>query len=203
VEHIVSDMQLDADAAADVLAVYEMIAEAESAVHGVPVDEIHLHEVGTMDAVADVTAVCLLMRELSPDEVVASPIHVGSGTVKCAHGILPVPAPAATHILKGVPIYGGAIQSELCTPTGAALVKHFATRFGEMPLICHGAIIQRGCGRGIHCACGNEEEPARRASDRSLPRRAEIGRTQSVIPAYLNHRHPGIHAAPPCAGSAT
>ena len=135
VEHIVSDMNLDAGTAADVLAVYELIAEAESAVHGVPVDEIHFHEVGTMDAVADVTAVCLLMRELSPDEVVASPIHVGSGTVKCAHGILPVPAPAAAHILRGVPIYGGAIQSELCTPTGAALVKHFATRFGEMPLM--------------------------------------------------------------------
>lgn len=140
VEHIVSDMRLDADAAADVLAVYELIAAAESAVHGVPVDEIHFHEVGTMDAVADVTAVCLLMRELSPDEVVASPVHVGSGTVRCAHGILPVPAPAAAHILKGVPIYGGAIQSELCTPTGAALVKHFADRFDEMPLMIPEAI---------------------------------------------------------------
>ena len=139
-EHIVSDMCLDADVAADVLAVYELIAEAESAVHGVPVDEIHFHEVGTMDAVADVTAVCLLMRELSPDEVVASPIHVGSGTVKCAHGILPVPAPAAAHILHGVPIYGGAIRGELCTPTGAALVKHFVTRFGDMPLMVPGAI---------------------------------------------------------------
>ena len=140
VEHIVSDMNLDAGTAADVLAVYELIAEAESAVHGVPVDEIHFHEVGTMDAVADVTAVCLLMRELSPEEVVASPIHVGSGTVKCAHGILPVPAPAAAHILRGVPIYGGAIQSELCTPTGAALVKHFVNRFGEMPVMVPGAI---------------------------------------------------------------
>lgn len=140
VEHIVADMRLDPAAAADVLAVYELIAEAESAVHGVPVTEIHFHEVGTMDAVADVTAVCLLMHELSPDEVVASPIHVGSGTVRCAHGVLPVPAPATALLLKGAPIYGGTIQSELCTPTGAALVKHFVSRFGDMPLMTLGAI---------------------------------------------------------------
>lgn len=140
VEHIVADTHLDQQTAADVLAVYKMLAEAESAVHGVPVEEIHFHEVGTMDAVADVTAVCLLMRELAPEEVVASPIHVGSGTVKCAHGILPVPAPATAWLLKGAPIYSGTIQSELCTPTGAALVKHFASRFGEMPLMVPDAI---------------------------------------------------------------
>ena len=135
VEHIVADMHLDPAVAADVLAVYESIAEAESAVHGVPVTEIHFHEVGTMDAVADVTAVCLLMHELSPDEVAASPVHVGSGTVQCAHGVLPVPAPATALLLKGVPVYGGSIQSELCTPTGAALVKRFVSRFGDMPLM--------------------------------------------------------------------
>lgn len=88
-----------------------------------------------MDAVADITAVCLLMNEIAPDEVLASPIRVGSGTVKCAHGILPVPAPATAHILRGVPIYSGSIQSELCTPTGAALVKHFTARFVDMPLM--------------------------------------------------------------------
>ena len=140
VEHIVADMRLDPAVVADVLAVYESIAEAESAVHGVPVTEIHFHEVGTMDAVADVTAVCLLMHELSPDEVVASPVHVGSGTVQCAHGILPVPAPATALLLKGVPVYGGAIQSELCTPTGAALVKRFVSRYGDMPLMTPDAI---------------------------------------------------------------
>ncbi len=119
----------------DVLAVYSLIAEAESHVHGVPVTEIHFHEVGALDAIADITAVCLLMNELSPDEVVASPIHVGSGHVRCAHGTLPVPAPATAYILRGVPIYGGRIQGELCTPTGAALLKHFVTRFGDMPVM--------------------------------------------------------------------
>jgi len=117
------------------MAVYELIAEAESHAHGVPISEIHFHEVGTMDAIVDITAVCLLMNEIAPDEVIVSPVHVGSGKVWCAHGVLPVPAPATAHILKDVPIYGGRIQGELCTPTGAALLKHFATRFGDMPVM--------------------------------------------------------------------
>ena len=125
---------------ADIRAVYALIAEAESHAHGVPVTEIHFHEVGTMDAVADITAVCLLMECLSPEQVVVSPVHVGSGHVKCAHGILPVPAPATAYILRDVPIYGGGIKSELCTPTGAALLKHFATRFGDMPVMRTSAI---------------------------------------------------------------
>jgi uncharacterized protein (TIGR00299 family) protein len=88
-----------------------------------------------MDAVADVTAVCMLMEELHPEQVIVSPIHVGSGQVRCAHGILPVPAPATAHILQGCPTYGGQIRGELCTPTGAALLKYFATSFGPMPVM--------------------------------------------------------------------
>ncbi|MBP5669309.1 MAG: nickel pincer cofactor biosynthesis protein LarC, partial [Lachnospiraceae bacterium] len=124
----------------DVMAVYGLIAAAESQVHGKPVTEIHFHEVGTMDAVADVVAVCLLIDKLAPSEIVVSPIHVGSGQVHCAHGILPVPAPATALILKDVPIYGGSIRGELCTPTGAALLKHFATKFGSMPAMRVNAI---------------------------------------------------------------
>lgn len=136
IEHLVQGhFPLSEKVKADILAVYGLIAEAESHAHGVPVSEIHFHEVGTMDAVADITAVCLLMDRLSADEVVVSPVHVGSGQVKCAHGILPVPAPATAYILQDVPIYGGNIQGELCTPTGAALLKHFATRFGAMPVM--------------------------------------------------------------------
>lgn len=136
IEHIVrGHLSLPKKVQDDVMAVYRLIAEAESHAHGVPVTEIHFHEVGTMDAIADITAVCLLMGRLSPDEVVVSPIHVGSGQVRCAHGILPVPAPATAYILRDTPIYGGSIKGELCTPTGAALLKHFATRFGSMPLM--------------------------------------------------------------------
>lgn len=139
-EHIIRSLSLPTMVKLDVTAVYKIIAEAESRVHGVPVDEIHFHEVGTMDAVADITAVCLLMNELDPDEVVVSPVHVGSGQVKCAHGTLPVPAPATAHILEGIPIYGGSIRGELCTPTGAALLKYYADRFGDMPLMKVSAI---------------------------------------------------------------
>ena len=128
-----------------VLAVYGLIAAAESHAHGVPVDEVHFHEVGTLDAVADVAAVCLLLDRLAPEQILASPVHVGSGQVRCAHGVLPVPAPATAHILRGAPIYGGEIRGELCTPTGAALLKHFVTSFGPMPPLC---VEQIGYGMG-------------------------------------------------------
>ena len=127
------------------LAVYQTIAEAESKVHGAEVDQIHFHEVGSMDAVADVTAVCFLMELLAPEQVIVSPIHVGSGTVWCAHGRLPVPAPATALILTGMPIYGGSVQGELCTPTGAALLKTFADRFGPMPPM---TVAKTGYGMG-------------------------------------------------------
>lgn len=116
-------------------AVYTHIAEAESRVHGHPIENIHFHEVGSLDALADVLSVCELMHELAPDKVLASPVNVGSGFVKCAHGVLPVPAPATELILRGVPIYSGQIKSELCTPTGAALLKHFAEDFVPMPVL--------------------------------------------------------------------
>lgn len=135
IEHIVHHLSVPDRVRKDILAVYSLIAEAESHAHGVPVTEIHFHEVGAMDAVADVTAVCLLMDRIAPDQVIASPIHVGSGQVKCAHGILPVPAPATAYILQDVPIYGGEIRGELCTPTGAALLKYFVTQFGNMPVM--------------------------------------------------------------------
>lgn len=117
----------------DALAVYQLIADAESQVHGSPIEHIHFHEVGSMDAVADVMAVCFLLHELHAERIIASPVAVGSGTVKCAHGILPVPAPATALLLEGIPTYAGQVKSELCTPTGAALLHHFAHEFGAQP----------------------------------------------------------------------
>ena len=124
----------------DVLAVYRLIAQAESQVHGVPVEHIHLHEVGALDAVADITAVCLLLHRLDVEQIVASPVHVGSGSVRCAHGVLPVPAPATALLLQGIPSYGGEIAGELCTPTGAALLKHFVQKFGPQPMMATQAV---------------------------------------------------------------
>ncbi len=133
IKGIIENLHVAPSVKEDIIATYTLIAGAESNVHGVPVTDIHFHEVGTMDAVADITAVCLLMRRTGADKVYASPVHVGSGQVRCAHGLLPVPAPATALILKGIPTYGGQIAGELCTPTGAALLRHFVTEFGPMP----------------------------------------------------------------------
>lgn len=124
--------------------VYQLLASAESEAHGEPIDQIHFHEVGELDAIADIAAVCLLLHLLAPERIVASPVHVGSGHVRCSHGILPVPAPATAILLKGVPIYGGTVRGELCTPTGAALLKHFCS-FGELPQL---SVSQNGYGMG-------------------------------------------------------
>ena len=145
IEHLLSHLDLPQTVRDDALGVYHRIAEAESKVHGSPIDQIHFHEVGTLDALADVVGVCLLMHLLAPEKVYASSVHVGCGQVKCAHGILPVPAPATALLLSGVPIYGGAIQGELCTPTGAALLTHFVTKFGELPAM---RLLKSGYGMG-------------------------------------------------------
>lgn len=127
------NVEADSAAAEDAKAVYMLLADAESRVHSQPIENIHFHEIGTLDALADILGVCMLINELAPDKIVCSPINVGSGTVKCAHGILPVPAPATELILRGMPIYGDSVTGELCTPTGAALLKHFCSDAGEMP----------------------------------------------------------------------
>lgn len=145
IDREISRLSVSETAAEEIRAVYRDIAQAESKVHGAAVEQIHFHEVGAMDALADVTAVCYLMEKLQTDQVVCSPVHVGSGRVTCAHGILPVPAPATLELLQGVPIYGGAVTGELCTPTGAALLKRFVTRFGDMPVM---AVERTGYGMG-------------------------------------------------------
>ena len=135
IESIIDALNVPEKVKTDAKSVYMMIAEAESNAHGKPVSEIHFHEVGTMDAIADITMVCMLMNELKAEKIIASEIHVGSGHVHCAHGILPVPAPATAYLLRGIPFTSGHIKGELCTPTGAALIKYFASQYGEMPVM--------------------------------------------------------------------
>lgn len=120
-------------AAEDARAVYALLAEAESRVHGEAVEHIHFHELGSLDALADILGVCMLINELAPDRIVCSPIRVGQGMVRCWHGLVPVPAPATAELLRGAPIYAGELQGEMCTPTGAALLRHFATEFAPLP----------------------------------------------------------------------
>lgn len=133
--HIIDSFNVEPSVKDSAKAVYDMLAHAEAHVHGKEISDIHFHEVGTLDAIVDITAVCMLMDYIKPDKVYASPVHVGSGKVRCAHGILPVPTPATAYLLQNVPIYGGRIEAELCTPTGAALLKYFVNEFGNMPVM--------------------------------------------------------------------
>ncbi len=159
IAHFLSHMALTEAERADILGVYRAAADAESAVHGVPVTALHFHELGMLDAVADITAVTLLLRALGDVRVVASPVAVGSGTVRCAHGVLPVPAPATAELLRGIPCVPGDVPGELCTPTGAALLGRYVSVFGRMP-----ALILREIG----CGFGTKEFPERPNCVRAL-----------------------------------
>lgn len=116
--------------------VYDSLAEAESKAHGRPVDQVHFHEVGAIDALTDVVAVALLIEEIAPDRILSTPLNAGGGTVRCAHGVLPVPAPATAHLLLGIPWHGDVeTAGELLTPTGAALLRYFVDDFVPMPTL--------------------------------------------------------------------
>ena len=142
---IIDGLALPPEVKGHARAVYDSIAAAEAKAHGCAVGDVHFHEVGALDAVADVTGVCYAMFLLGADKITASPVHVGFGQVRCAHGIVPVPAPATAALLEGIPTYGGAVRGELCTPTGAALLRHFAASFGPMPVM---AVAATGYGLG-------------------------------------------------------
>ena len=145
IRHIVEHIQITEKVREDILQVYGIIADAEAKAHGCPVSEVHFHEVGAMDAIADVTAVCFLIDALQPEKIVASEIRVGNGTVKCAHGVLPVPAPATANIIQGLPWAHGRIDGEICTPTGAALIRYFADAFAAEPVT---SVKRKGIGLG-------------------------------------------------------
>ena len=109
--------------------IYRAIAAAESTVHRTDIEQIHFHEVGSIDALIDVVGSSLAIEMLGVDEIQASPVCVGNGTVRCAHGVLPVPAPATAEIIKGMPVYCSSFDGELLTPTGAAILKYFVETF--------------------------------------------------------------------------
>src|SRR5664279_2462468 len=115
--------------------IFVALGTAEAKVHNVDIAQIHFHEVGAADAIADIVCAAVGAEALAVDQILASPLNVGSGTVKCAHGVMPVPAPATLELLKGIPVYAGEIQKELVTPTGAAIVRVLATNFGPRPLM--------------------------------------------------------------------
>ena len=146
INEIISGINISENVKINAKGVYEILARAESKVHGKDIKGTHFHEVGHLDAIADITAACYLIDKLGVEKIVISSINVGSGQVKCAHGILPVPAPATALILEGVPSYSSErIHGELCTPTGAALAVYFADEFGSQPLM---RVSRTGYGMG-------------------------------------------------------
>lgn len=127
------------------VAIFRRLGEAEAKVHGIPVEHVHFHEVGAVDAIVDVVGSVAGLAMLGVEKVYASPVHIGRGTVTCAHGTLPVPAPATQELLKGVPVYGRDVNSELVTPTGAAILTTLVAEFGHTPPM---SVASTGYGAG-------------------------------------------------------
>lgn len=136
VRDIINSLSISDTCKQNAVNVYNLVAQAEAKVHKSTVTQIHFHELGMLDAIADIVAVCVLIEELKFNEIIISPIHIGTGTVHCAHGELSVPAPATMELLAGIPIYADyQIKGELCTPTGAALAQYFGTSYSNMPVM--------------------------------------------------------------------
>lgn len=133
IKRIISAASINEGAKKTAIAIFEALGEAEAKIHNMDIEAVHFHEVGAVDAMVDIVGAAVGAEALGVDEIICSPLNVGGGTVKCAHGVLPVPAPATVELLQGAPVYSSGIQVELLTPTGAAIVKTLASRFGSFP----------------------------------------------------------------------
>jgi uncharacterized protein (TIGR00299 family) protein len=133
IKHLISASALSAPVKERAQAIFQRIGEAESKIHGIPIETVHFHEVGAIDSIVDIVGACIGLEALRIERIVSSPLHVGSGTFNCAHGTYPVPGPATAEILKGVPIYSKEIEGELVTPTGAAIIATLASGYGNLP----------------------------------------------------------------------
>ncbi len=147
IKNILENSSLPDSVKINSLQIFDRIAVAEAEVHGISKEKVHFHEVGAIDSIIDVVGSSLAINLWAPDNIFASPLNVGEGFVECEHGTLPVPAPATLKLLKGIPCFSSGVQKEMTTPTGAALIGHFAERFGSMPTM---KITQAGYGAGDH-----------------------------------------------------
>jgi len=133
IREIISAAGISASAKKTAIAIFEALGAAEAKIHNTAVESVHFHEVGAVDAMVDIVCAAVGAEALGADEIICSPLNVGGGTVKCAHGTFPVPAPATVELLKDAPVYSSGLQAELVTPTGAAIVKTLASRFAAFP----------------------------------------------------------------------
>lgn len=147
ITNLISRSKLDRDIKRKAIEIYKKLIAAEAKVHGKTMDTVHLHEVGATDAIIDIVGTLICLKKLRIAEIYASPINVGSGTIRHSHGILPIPAPATAELLKGIPFYGSPTGKEMATPTGVVLLTSLAKSFGEIPRI----ILEKvGVGAGGH-----------------------------------------------------
>jgi uncharacterized protein (TIGR00299 family) protein len=152
IKKIIADAAISEGARKTAIAIFEALGGAEAKIHNMDIESVHFHEVGAVDAMVDIVGAAVGVEALGVDEIVCSPLNVGGGTVKCAHGVFPVPAPATVELLAGAPVYSSGMQAELLTPTGAAIVKTLATRFGAFPEM---KIEKSGYGAGTRDFPGN------------------------------------------------
>jgi uncharacterized protein (TIGR00299 family) protein len=153
IRQIISNAALNNSAKKTAIAIFEKLGEAEAKIHNVPIEKIHFHEVGALDALVDITCAAVGAEALQVDEFVCSSLNVGGGTVTCAHGTFPVPAPATVELLTGAPVYSSGLQAELVTPTGAAIVRTLVSRFASFPAM---KVEKSGYGAGT---CDFEGHP--------------------------------------------
>jgi uncharacterized protein (TIGR00299 family) protein len=202
IKNLIAKAAISERAKTTATAIFQALGEAEAKIHDMDIESVHFHEVGAVDAIVDIVGAAVGAEALGVDEIACSPLNVGGGTVKCAHGVFPVPAPATVELLKDVPIYSSGVQKELVTPTGAAIVKVLTTRFGNVPAM---KIEKSGYGAGSRDIAGHPnvarlvigEAAAAQDLTQSLEDRSGIARhttaeTISVLEANLDDLNPQV-----------
>ncbi len=192
IEHAVG---LSESAKKTAVSIFEKLGAAESKIHDVPIEKVHFHEVGAVDALVDIVCAAVGAEALGVDEFICSPLNVGGGTVQCAHGTFPIPAPATVELLKGAPVYSSGPQAELVTPTGAAIVATLVKRFESLPAM---NIERSGYGAGTHDFSGHPnvlritvgEALSANSADKSV--RATQTDTITVLEANLDDLNPQV-----------
>jgi pyridinium-3,5-bisthiocarboxylic acid mononucleotide nickel chelatase len=190
IKAIIGKAAISGNAKRSAIAIFEALGAAEAKVHNMDIASVHFHEVGAVDAMVDIVGAAVGAEALGVDEFVCSPLNVGGGTVKCAHGVFPVPAPATVELLAGTPVYSSGMQVELLTPTGAAIVKTLATRFGPFPAM---KIEKNGYGAGTRDFPGNPNvvRLVIGESDASITSKTAQD-TVSVLEANLDDMNPQV-----------
>ena len=189
IRKIISAAAIAPSAQKTAIAIFEALGKAEARIHNAPLETIHFHEVGAVDAMVDIVCAAVGAEALNVDKIICSPLNVGGGTVKCAHGTFPVPAPATLELLAGVPVYSSGVQAELVTPTGAAIVKTLAAEYISFPQI---KIEKSGYGAGSRDFPGHPNVLRLTIGEAASTQPADAPETITVLEANLDDLNPQI-----------